>query len=167
MDSGLNQWIVDSVDCPDGSALDIGCGGGETIYRLLQNDKLKHIVGVDYSQDSIKIAAKKNKYFVKKGRANFIQGDIMQLPYELNRFDIILAVRTHYFWYDFEKAFSEVYRTLKQDGKLYIFSEIYKIDYHMKEYNTDETMTCFLQSIGFKNILIENKDTTQCIIASK
>ncbi len=50
---------------------------------------------------------------------------------------------------------------------MYVFSEIYKIQYHMKEYNTDVTMICFLQSIGFKNVQIENRGTVQCITAYK
>lgn len=167
MDSGLNKWIVKKVDCPQGCALDIGCGGGETLFRLLQNNRLKHIVGIDYSMTSVKVAKRKNKYFIEKGRVEILQGSIMKLPYSQNHFDIILAVRTHYFWDDYKKAFSEIYRTLKVDGKMHVFSEKYKIQYHMKEYNTDETITCLLQSIGFKKVHIENRDTIQCITASK
>ena len=167
MDVGLNKWIVDKVDCPRGCALDIGCGGGETLFRLLEENKLKHIIGIDYSIDSVKVAKNKNKHFIEKGRAEILQGNITRLPYSQNYFDIILAVRTHYFWDDFKTAFSEIYRTLKPDGIMYVFSEIYKIQYHMKEYNTDVTMICFLQSIGFKNVQIENRGTVQCITAYK
>ena len=48
-----------------------------------------------------------------------------------------------------------------------IFSERYKIKYHMKEYQTDNSMTYLLQEIGFRNIRIENKKSIQCISAYK
>ena len=70
-------------------------------------------------------------------------------------------------WDNHDKAFAEIYRTLKQGGKMLIFSEKYKIQYHMKKYNTDASITDFLVTMGFNNIVIENKDTIQCIIAEK
>lgn len=167
MDSGLNKWIVEKINNPTGTALDIGCGGGETILNLLKNNKIHHIIGIDYSIDSVKVAKKKNKYLIKKEKADIIQGNVTALPFPQNYFDIIMAVRSHYFWDDYNKAFAEIYRTLKQGGKMIIFSEQYKIQYHMKDYNTDESMTRLLTINGFKNILIENRDRIQCITAEK
>jgi ubiquinone/menaquinone biosynthesis C-methylase UbiE len=167
VDSGLNSWILSKINDPNGTALDIGCGGGETIFHLLNTNKIHSIIGIDYSMDSVNIAIKKNTSFIKMNRANIIHGNVNKLPFVQNYFDTVLAVRSHYFWGDYEKAFTEIYRTLKQGGKMFIFSERYKIKYHMKKYNTDESMICFLQSIGFINILIENKDTVQFILAEK
>lgn len=167
MDSGLNKWVVEKINNPTGTALDIGCGGGETILNLLKYNKIHHIIGIDYSLDAVKVAIKKNKDFVKKKKADIIQGDVTALPFPRDFFDIIMAVRSHYFWDDYEKAFGEIYRTLIQGGKMIIFSERYKIQYHMKNYNTDESMTRLLTKIGFNNILIENRDKIQCITAEK
>jgi ubiquinone/menaquinone biosynthesis C-methylase UbiE len=166
MDSGLNKWIVEKIDY-QGIVLEIGCGGGESILRLLKNEKADHIIGIDFSLDSVNVAKKKNAIYIKKNRADIIQGNVTALPFSQNYFDIIMAVRSHYFWADFEQAFKEIYRTLKQGGKLFIFSELYKIKYHMKNYNTDESMASFLKGMGFSNIMIENKDTIQCITAEK
>ena len=167
MDSGLNKWVVEKINYPRGTALDIGCGGGETISNLLKNNKVNHIIGIDYSLDSVNVAKKKNSSFIKKQRADIFQGNVTELPFTQNYFDIILAVRSHYFWDDYELAFTEIFRTLKQGGEMIIFSERFKIKYHMKKYNTDESMKCFLQTMGFNNILIENNDTIQCITAKK
>lgn len=166
-DSGLNKWILEKINNPSGTALDIGCGGGETIFNLLKNKRLKYIIGIDYSQDSINVAKKKNTSFIKQKKTDINQGNVTALPFSQNFFDVIIAVRSHYFWDDYEKAFTEIYRTLKLGGKLFIFSEKYKIQYHMKQYNTDESMTSFLHTMGFHNVLIENKDTVQCITAEK
>lgn len=167
MDSGLNPWVAEKISLPGGNVLEIGCGGGETIFSLLNNNKVKNIIGIDSSFDSVAVAKKKNISFIKNGRAEIFQGDVTSLTFPQNHFDFIFAVRSHYFWDDFEKAFAEIYRTLKQDGKMFIFSEKYKIQYHMKKYNTDKAMTDFLKTKGFKNILIENRDMVQCITASK
>lgn len=167
MDSGLNQWIIEKINFPTGKALDIGCGGGETLSVLLKQNKIDHIVGIDYSMDSVRVAKAKNSTFIKKGRADIIQGNVVALPFAQGHFDCILAVRSHYFWDDLEKGFAEIYRTLKQDGKMMIFSERYKIQYHMNKYQSDDGMTSLLQTLGFRNILIENRNSTQCITASK
>ena len=167
MDSGLNQWIMEMTNYPDGCALEIGCGGGETLFLLLKNNKINHIVGIDYSMDSINVATRKNSAFIKNGRADIVQGTVLSLPFQECHFDCILAVRSHYFWDDIEKGFSEIYRTLKQDGQVMIFSERYKTQYHMKKYQTDDSMTNLLQTIGFRNITIKNKQATQCITAYK
>lgn len=167
MDSGLNKWIIEKINYPRGTALDIGCGGGETIFKLLKNNRVDYIIGIDYSLDSVNVSKKKNLSFIKKQRADIIQGNVTELPFSQNYFDIIMAVRSHYFWDNYEMAFTEIYRTLKRGGKMVIFSERYKIKYHMKKYNTDESMTCFLQTIGFNNILIENKKAIQCITCER
>ena len=167
MDSGLNKWLVEKINYPKGTALDIGCGGGKTIFNLLMNNRVNYIIGIDCSLDSVNVSKKKNSSFIKKHRADIIQGNVIELPFSQNFFDIIMAVRSHYFWDNYQMAFTEIYRTLKPRGKMVIFSEIYKIKYHMKRYNTDESMRCFLQTIGFNNILIENKDAIQCITCEK
>ena len=158
---------MEKINLPSGCALDIGCGGGETLRLLLKNNLINHVVGIDYSMDSVIVAKRKISKFIKNERADVIQGNAMSLPFSQGHFDYILAVRTHYFWDDLQKGFTEIYRTLTQDGKMLIFSERYKIKYHMKEYQTDNSMTYLLQEIGFRNIRIENKKSIQCISAYK
>ncbi len=167
MDSGINRWVLEKVNDSTSNALDVGCGGGETMYNLLKKNKVENMTGLDYSLDSVNVASKKISTFIKMQRANVVQGNSNALPFTQNYFDLILTVRSHYFWDNYEQGFSEIYRTLKPSGKLYIFSERYKIEYHMKKYHSDESMENLLKTIGFHNILIENKDTIQCITAIK
>lgn len=167
VDSGLNKWILEKIDCQDGTVLDIGCGGGETMWQLLKNNRVNSIMGIDYSLDAVQVAKKKNAAFIRQKKAEIIQGSVTALSFPENHFDIILTVRSHYFWNDHERAFAEIFRTLKQGGKMMVFSEKYKIQYHMKQYNTDDSMTRFLKTVGFKNIIIENKAAIQCITAEK
>lgn len=167
MDSGLNKWVVEKINQPDGVALEIGCGGGETMLTLLKDHRLQHITGIDYSKASLNVAKKKNQAFIRQNKADLLLGNVTALPFPDNSFNIIFAVRSHYFWDDLDGSFSEIYRTLKQGGTMIILSEQYKIQYHMKKYNTDASMTQLLAAVGFQNIYIENKATLQCITAEK
>lgn len=167
MDSGLNKWVVEKINQPDGVALEIGCGGGETMLTLLKDHRLQHITGIDYSKASLNVAKKKNQAFIRQNKADLLLGNVTALPFPDNSFNIIFAVRSHYFWDDLDGAFSEIYRTLKQGGTMIILSEQYKIQYHMKKYNTDASMTQLLTAVGFQNIYIENKAALQCITAEK
>lgn len=167
VDSGLNKWILEKIDCQDGTVLDIGCGGGETMWQLLKNNRVNSIMSIDYSLDAVQVAKKKNATFIRQKKAEISQGSVTALSFPDNHFDIILTVRSHYFWEDHERAFAEIFRTLKPGGKMMVFSEQYKIQYHMKQYNTDDSMTRFLKTLGFKNIIIENKAAIQCITAEK
>lgn len=154
VDSGLNKWILEKIDCQDGTVLDIGCGGGETMWQLLKNNRVNSIMGIDYSLDAVQVAKKRNATFIRQKKAEVNQESVTALSFPDNHFDIILTVRSHYFWEDHERAFAEIIRTLKPGGKMMVFSEQYKIQYHMKQYNTDDSMTRFLKTLGFKNIIL-------------
>ncbi len=167
VDSGLNKWSLEKIDCQDGTVLDIGCGGGETMWQLLKNNRVNSIIGIDYSLDAVQVAKKRNAAFIRQKKAEINQGSVTALSFPDNHFDIILTVRSHYFWEDHESAFAEIFRTLKPGGKMMVFSEQYKIQYHMKQYNSDDSMNRFLKTVGFNNIIIENKAAIQCITAEK
>jgi len=165
MDAGLVKWALQKIDNTNGCILEVGCGGGETIYQLAKKSSNIQIAGIDYSEAAVKLAIKKNRLFVRKGIVNIQQGDVEGLPFPNHKFDSILAIRTHYFWEHMEDAFKELYRVLKPNGELFVFSEMYKIQYHMKEFNTNETMEELLHKIGFHSIVFERRKDCLCISA--
>ena len=52
---------------PDDVILDVGCGGGKTVNRLAKLAPKGKVYGVDYSEDSVKIAIKQNKKLIDSG----------------------------------------------------------------------------------------------------
>lgn len=40
--------------------MDIGCGGRETVNTLLKNNNVNHVVGIDYSLDSVSVTKRMN-----------------------------------------------------------------------------------------------------------
>lgn len=106
---------------PDDIVLDIGCGGGMNINRMAQT--AKKVYGVDYSIESVKLSKEVNDDLIKEGRVEVYEGNVMDLPFEEDTFDIVTAFETVYFWPDIEKSFGEVKRVLKPGGMFLIGCE--------------------------------------------
>lgn len=88
--------------------LDLACGTGRIIPKLLE--KKADITGIDVSAEMLKIAQKK---FPK---AKFLQGNMEQLPFTENSFDLVIAAFAIVHLKSLDKVFGEVYRVLKDNG---------------------------------------------------
>ena len=99
--------------------LDIGCGGGATLQRLLKRSEGSTVYGIDISEESVAKAKKVNAEVLDK-RVFITQGSAEKLPYEDGKFDLVTAVETVYFWPNLPDCLQEVRRVLKQGGKFAI-----------------------------------------------
>ena len=104
--------------------LDIGCGGGANVKRLLAKTPYGKVTGIDYSEISVIKSQKINKEEIENKRCEILQGNVMKLPFGNETFDIITAFETIYFWPDISGAFKQVYRVLKNTGTFMICNEI-------------------------------------------
>jgi ubiquinone/menaquinone biosynthesis C-methylase UbiE len=97
-----------------GSTIEIGCGPGEIANYL----KMKglDIIGLDISSKMIEIAKKLNPFI------DFRIGNLFDLKFENNSIAGIVApyLIVNYKMEDIPKAFSELYRVLKDKGQLLI-----------------------------------------------
>ena len=63
----LTNWGLNLVDIQDGwTMLDIGCGGGATLKRLLKRSKEAKVYGIDISDESVAKARKVNRALLEK-----------------------------------------------------------------------------------------------------
>ncbi len=100
---------------PEWTVLDIGCGGGANLKRLLKLCPQGKIYGIDLSEESVAFANKHNAKYL--GKKCFIrQGNVCSLPYEDGVFDAVTAFETVYFWSPVEMALDEVARVLRKGG---------------------------------------------------
>lgn len=106
---------------PDDVVLDIGCGGGMNINRMAQT--AKKVYGIDYSIESVNLSKEVNEDLIREGRVEVHEGNVMDLPFEDDTFDIVTAFETVYFWPDIIKSFGEVKRVLKPGGMFLIGCE--------------------------------------------
>ena len=100
---------------PEWNVLDIGCGGGANLKRLLSLCPKGNIYGIDLSEESVSFAQKYNAKDLGK-RCFIQQGDVCSLPYKEGAFDAVTAFETVYFWSPVNKALSEVARVLRKGG---------------------------------------------------
>jgi ubiquinone/menaquinone biosynthesis C-methylase UbiE len=105
----------------DARVLDIGCGGGANIGRLLEMCPDGRVSGIDYSEESVAISRGKNASALE--RCDIRQGSVSALPYDDDTFDAVIAFETIYFWPNPETDFREVCRVLRPGGVFLICNE--------------------------------------------
>ena len=127
-DWGLSHVSIKKTD----TILDVGCGGGRTISKLAQMASDGKVHGIDYSEESVTAAHRKNTRWIDIGRVSIREGAVSQLQFENNTFDLVTAIETHLFWPDLATDFREIYRVLKPLGTLLIVAEIYKGGKHLE-----------------------------------
>ncbi|MCY8823365.1 class I SAM-dependent methyltransferase [Bacillus atrophaeus] len=148
----MTDWGLNSVDIQENNyILDVGCGGGETIYKIANQTRQGKVFGIDNSAEAVKSSLERNQKWIEQNRVEIVKADVASLPYENETFDKITAVQTHIYWEDIEKGFSEIYRVLKAGGTLLIICEKDKIDYHMDKYKESNELINLFKSIGFSN----------------
>ena len=120
----MANWALSSVQIKeDGQIMDIGCGGGANIARLLQRAPKGVVQGIDYSSVSVAKSSKVNAKAIAEGRCKVQEASVVKLPFGENAFDLVTAFETIYFWPDIEHCFGEVKRVLKPGGQFVIVNE--------------------------------------------
>src|ERR1700757_2512516 len=99
--SELTDWGLQHVKIGKNSTLlDVGCGGGSTIQKLVAIAAEGKVYGVDYAQGSVVASRSKNARAIDEGRVKIKQASVSQLPFADNKFDLITAIETQYYWPD-------------------------------------------------------------------
>ena len=129
--SGLTDWGLEHVQVEKNfTILDVGCGGGRTIEKLAALAIEGTVSGVDYSAGSVAASRAKNAALITSGRVEIEQASVSQLPFPADKFDLVTAVETQYYWPDLVKDMQEILRVLKPGGKLVVIAESYKKGAH-------------------------------------
>lgn len=100
--------------------LDIGCGNGRLINFLNELNLNYEYFGIDNSVEQIK-NAKKN--FKDKKNINFLEADILNIPFNNNEFDFIFCIATFHHLPSIENknnALRETKRVLKENGLIFM-----------------------------------------------
>ena len=145
--------------------LDIGCGDGIIIRKLLENnykleDKFKMIIGLDIAKSKLK----RFKNNCHSNKVEYIIGDARKLCFKNNSVDIVLLfeVIEHFYKQDGVKILHEIYNILKTpDGFLILSTPSYhspreklarksgNLGEHLHIYKFEELKE-MLEKIGFR-----------------
>lgn len=174
----MAKWGFSHIDIKEHKrALDIGCGGGVNIKKMLAENADIHVSGIDYSEVSVQKSRDVNTKAIKAGRCEIRQGNVMELPYDADKFNLVTAFETIYFWPDIEEAFKGINRVLSAGGKFLICNETNgEIKEHekwteriagMKIYNSEQLEKA-LKNAGFSEVKIDKNDKGWlCAVAKK
>lgn len=162
--AALANWAMDALQMPqDGAILDIGCGGGANVARLLKRCPHAKVYGVDYSSVSVAKSHKVNANAIKAGRCEIKEASVSALPLKDGTFNLVTAFETIYFWPDIEHSFAEVRRVMAPSATFCIVNEDdglsgnnekwEKMIEGMHTYTPDE-IKVHLTAAGFHDIII-------------
>ncbi len=106
--------------------LDMGCANGFASFRQLDKNP-KKIYGIDYASNMIKYANKVRDEFPEKEKIEFAVGDIRNIQFEDEKFDIVYTTRVIINlpnWQDQVQAINECLRVTKKGGTV-VLSEAF------------------------------------------
>jgi ubiquinone/menaquinone biosynthesis C-methylase UbiE len=113
------NYLVENFDLPsnNGKILDIGCGKGSFMLKLLESGK--KVIGLDVKTGYSKLAVEKNKGAI-------ILGDGCNLPIRNEHFERVLLMHIlhHVDEQTQRKIIKESKRVLKKDGRIIIFEHV-------------------------------------------
>ena len=97
--------------------LDMGCGTGRLLYRLIQQFPTLKATGLDLSEEMITQARSHNLY---PEQVSFRCGNVESLPFENNQFDAVFCTISFLHYPNPQQVFQEVSRVLRPGGSFYL-----------------------------------------------
>ena len=164
---GFTQFAVPA----EGKIVDIGCGGGFNVKRLLERSECGSVYGVDISSASVEKSTATNKKEIGK-RCWIIQGDAKNLPFMDGELTLATAFETVYFWKNIEACFSEVKRILKKNGQFAVINDPGDPNKHWEDMipgmtsYTPEEIKVHMEKAGFTGIRITRNKNMYCVVGS-
>lgn len=109
----IHYAVLNEINCSrtiPQTILDIGYGNGTFTQAVSATFPGSNITAIDTSIP---------KLFSSK-KITFFKGNVEQLPFVSESFDLAIAVLSLHHWKEKSKGISEIYRVLKKDGRLII-----------------------------------------------
>lgn len=169
----IHEFALECIDVGENDRiLDIGCGGGINIERFLKLTK-NNVDGLDYSDVSVKESIKRNQKAVDENRCKIIQANVIDIPLNDEKYDIVAAFETIYFWPDIENTFKKISKIITDNGKFMIAQgtdgshpddeKFLEMVEGMSIYTADD-LTEMLYNADFKDIKIFKKEDDHILV---
>ena len=172
----MAEWGLSHLTLTDNAnILDVGCGGGANVARLLKRCPKGTVTGIDYSPVSVKKSQQVNARAIAAGRCRVLEGSAAALPFEEGRFDLVSAFETVYFWPTIEECFRGVRRVLKEGGRFLIVNEDDGLTGRNEKWekmiegmhtDTPDELQRHLAAVGFRDITVHTDPQRQWLCAS-
>lgn len=103
---------------PGGRVLDVGCGTGLFVRKLLKSHRGVHCVGLDLSEQMLDRARANCRDF--SDRLVLVQGDSEHLPFDDSSFDVVTCIHSFHHYPHQTNVLREMHRVLHPGGQLLI-----------------------------------------------
>jgi ubiquinone/menaquinone biosynthesis C-methylase UbiE len=107
----MNSGIV------EGLALEISPGPGYLGIDWLQQTQATRLVGLDISEEMLKVSRENARLEGVSDRASYVHGDACEMPFETATFDAVFTNGGMHEWANPVDVFDEIARVLKPGGR--------------------------------------------------
>lgn len=120
--AAANDFALEHLDVHRGDwVLEVGCGPGVSLQKLLRRVERGKVVGLDYSNVMLEQAKRHNVDDMICSRLLLSRGDGCRLPFATAVFDKILMVSVIYFLPEPVACLRELSRVQKRGGRIAIY----------------------------------------------
>ena len=113
------------------NVLDVGCGGGWLSRRLAKRVPEGRVVGMDVSDEMIRVARRTSLDFENILCAT---GEVGEIPWEGNFFNHAISVESAYYWPEPAAGIKEIFRVLRPGGAAWILINYYRDNPHCHQW---------------------------------
>ena len=117
----LYDHVIHKVNLKNLDVLEVGCGRGGGSSYIMKYIHPKSMIGLDFSDKAIEFC---KKHYIIKG-LSFIAGDAESLPFDSNKFNVVINIESSHCYANMTKFLSEVSRVLKKAG-YFLFADFRK-----------------------------------------
>jgi ubiquinone/menaquinone biosynthesis C-methylase UbiE len=131
------RYILDNIYVADGTVLDVACGRGELLVRIMETYPTAKCKGVDF--------------VVQNQNLEIVKGNLLSLPFANNSFDTVLCTHALEHVKEYRKAIAELVRVTKHRLIIIVPRQreyLYTIDLHV---NFIPYLHSFKRFVGIEN----------------
>ena len=113
------------------NVLDVGCGSGWLARRLAKGAPEGRVVGMDVSDEMIRVARRTSIDFEN---ILYATGEVGEIPWEANFFNHAISVESAYYWPEPAAGIREIFRVLRPGGTAWILINYYRDNPHCHQW---------------------------------
>jgi SAM-dependent methyltransferase len=113
------------------NVLDVGCGSGWLARRLAERVTEGRVVGMDVSDEMIRVARRASLEFEN---ILYATGEVGEIPWDANFFNHSISVESAYYWPEPAAGIQEIFRVLRPGGAAWILINYYRDNLHCHQW---------------------------------
>jgi len=161
----LNQCAKEFIAVNENDRiLEIGFGTGQLIYEMAGHINGGLIEGIEFSDEMISIARKRNMKYITEGKVKIHKGDFDEVTFKKSTYDKICTINTIYFWKEQKKTAEKIEQLLKPGGK---FITAFEDIRQLQDRKLDEDIFQLYSAFDVKDLLFNSGFLTDVSIESR